>query len=125
MTETAAQAPMSFPADIFSALTPVPYLLAHLTPSNPKAHSLRANGRRAEQFRTPNVNINSLTHCNGSAVVRVGDTAVVCGVRGEILLSKDIPNPPKVAIPEDDTMDSDNTDEDDTEELSSLHLLVP
>lgn len=28
---------------------------------------------------------NSLSHAHGSAVVRTGDTAVVCGVRGEIL----------------------------------------
>lgn len=28
---------------------------------------------------------NSLSHAHGSAVVRAGDTAVVCGVRGEIL----------------------------------------
>lgn len=126
MTETTSQKPMSFPADVFAALTPVLYLLAHLTPSNSNAPSLRANGRRASQFRTPNVNTNSLTHCNGSAVVRLGDTAVVCGVRGEILLSKDISNPPKVELPEDETMDDGAlVDEDDAEELSSLNVLVP
>jgi exosome complex component RRP43 len=58
----------------------------------------------------------------------MGDTAVVCGVRGEILLSKDIPNPPKVHLPQDEEM-SDNSEEDgdnnDTEELSSLNVLVP
>ena len=122
MTETA---PMSFPADVFAALTPVPYLLAHLTPSNTKVPSLRANGRRPNQYRTPNVNTSSLTHCNGSAVVRLGDTSVVCGVRGEILLSKDIPNPPKIELPEDETMSDDDEDEEDAEELSSLNVLVP
>jgi len=126
MSETTSKTPMSFPAEVFAALTPVPYLLAHLTPSNANAPSLRANGRRPHQFRTPNVNTNSLTHCNGSAVVRIGDTSVVCGVRGEILLSKDIPNPPKVDLPEDESMDDETVeDENDAEELSSLNVLVP
>ena len=115
---------MSLPADVFAALTPIPYLLAHLAPS--EGGSLRANGRRPSQVRRPNVNTSSLTHCNGSAVVRIGDTAVVCGVRGEILRTKDIPNPPKVNLSDDEIMDDDQTQEDDdTEELSSLHVLVP
>ena len=32
----------------------------------------------------------SLTHTNGSAVVRIGDTSAVCGVRAEILHTNDI-----------------------------------
>ena len=32
----------------------------------------------------------SLTHTNGSAVVRIGDTAAVCGVRAEVLHTDDI-----------------------------------
>jgi hypothetical protein len=34
-------------------------------------------------------NAGSLTHTNGSAVVRIGDTAAVCGVRAEILHTKE------------------------------------
>jgi exosome complex component RRP43 len=60
-------------------------------------------------------------------VVRLGDTAVVCGVRGEILSSKDIPNPPNIRLPEDEAMNDENGDDDDNdaEELSSLNILVP
>jgi exosome complex component RRP43 len=33
----------------------------------------------------PTLHPNALAHAHGSAVIRSGDTAVVCGVRGEIL----------------------------------------
>jgi len=36
------------------------------------------------------VNTGSLTHANGSAVVRCGDTAAVCGIRAEVLAVGDV-----------------------------------
>lgn len=125
--------PLSFPPDIFQALTPAPYLLAHLSPANPKTPSLRANGRTQSSFRTPARHTNSLTHCSGSAVVRFGDTAVVCGIRGEILLAKDIPNAPVIPnLPDPssqgEAMDSEEAqeeDDDDAKEIADLNLLVP
>jgi exosome complex component RRP43 len=116
--------PLSFPPEIFAALTPTPFLLAHLTPSRPKGQPVRANGRTPSQFRSPVINTNSLTHCSGSAVVRLGDTAVVCGVRGEILLAKNVPNAPKVELPGDEMLDEE-AEEDDITEMASLNLLVP
>lgn len=86
MAET--QPTLSFPRDIFAKLSPHPYLLAHLQP----IPSQRANGRSPAQCRPPHINNGSLTHAEGSAVVRVGDTTVVCGVRGEILLASDAQN---------------------------------
>lgn len=84
------QAPsLSFPRETFAKLTPRAYLQAHLKQATP----VRPNGRSLEEFRTPTINTGSLTHSNGSAVVRCGDTAIVCGVRAEILLASDIPNP--------------------------------
>ncbi|TID15993.1 ribosomal protein S5 domain 2-like protein [Venturia nashicola] len=124
--------PLSFPPDIFQALTPAPYLLAHLSPANPKTPSKRANGRTQSNFRTPARHTNSLTHCSGSAVVRFGDTAVVCGIRGEILLAKDIPNAPVIPnLPDptqvqDESMDEEEQEgEDDAKEIADLNLLVP
>ncbi|MCJ1232556.1 hypothetical protein MMC14_000509 [Varicellaria rhodocarpa] len=84
--------PLSFPAATFAKLSPGPYLQAHLQPSSPSSPSIRPNGRLPNEFRPPTVHTGSLTHASGSAVVRVGDTAVVCGVRGEILLARDVPN---------------------------------
>ena len=87
---------LSFPRETFAKLAPGPFLRAHLKQKTP----IRANGRSPSEFRTPAINMGSLTHSNGSAVVRVGDTAVVCGVRGEILLASDMPHPPGEDIDE-------------------------
>lgn len=99
---------LSFPRETFAKLTPGPFLHAHLKQQG----SIRPSGRNPDDFRKPVVNTGSLTHSNGSAVVRVGDTAVVCGVRAELLLASDIPHPP-------------NDDVDDDDLVEELGLLVP
>lgn len=108
-TTTANAAPgLSFARETFAQLTPKPFLHAHLKQQD----SIRANGRSPKEARKQTVNTGSLTHSNGSAVVRCGDTAVVCGVRAEVLLTSDIPHPPSEDVDEDSS----------TEELG---LLVP
>jgi len=78
---------LTFPAQTFAKLSPSAYLTAHLTsPRGP----LRPSGRKPSESRPPTVHTGSLTHSHGSAVVRCGDTAVVCGVRGEILRVEDV-----------------------------------
>ncbi|KAI0997323.1 hypothetical protein K3495_g10864 [Podosphaera aphanis] len=84
MSATNPQTSLSFPRETFAKLSPRPYLLAHLQPPD-SALASRVNGRSPTQFRPPHINNGSLTHAEGSAVVRIGDTTVVCGVRGEIL----------------------------------------
>ncbi|TQN65896.1 Exosome complex component rrp43 [Colletotrichum shisoi] len=79
------------PRDTFAKLSPHPFLLANLQPPAP-ANAARSNGRAPDEARIPNVNTSSLTHANGSAVVRTGDTTVICGVRAETILAADIPN---------------------------------
>ncbi|KAI6249307.1 Exosome complex component rrp43 [Erysiphe necator] len=89
---TEAPKSLLFTRETFAKLSPHPYLLAHLQPSTSSKSSSpsRANGRTLTQFRPPHVNNGSLTHAEGSAVVRTGDTTVVCGVRGEILLASNV-----------------------------------
>ncbi|KAL1647956.1 hypothetical protein SLS58_002280 [Diplodia intermedia] len=136
---------LSFPRDIFAALSPAPFLLAHLDASSSSSTgsesgkqktttaTTRPNGRAPTESRAPTINTGSLTHCAGSAVVRVGDTAVVCGVRAEILRAADVPNPPRyegVAIADAREQQEEEDDEeeeswDDREELERLGLLVP
>ena len=99
---------LAFPRETFAKLTPGAYLQAHLKQSTP----IRPNGRLLDEFRTPTINTGSLTNSSGSAVVRCGDTAIVCGVRAEILMASAIPNPP-----------SEDLDEEDL--VESLGLLVP
>ncbi|KAF1358883.1 ribosomal protein S5 domain 2-like protein [Lizonia empirigonia] len=117
---TAASAPppaLTFPRPIFAAVSPHPFLQAHLSASKT---ALRANGRAAHEFRAPGVNTGSLTHCNGSAVVRLGNTSVVCGVRAEILKDEDTPGTCSPAA-----LDSDADEDTEGEEIEQLRLLVP
>ncbi|KAF2281410.1 uncharacterized protein EI97DRAFT_410237 [Westerdykella ornata] len=130
---TATPAPLSFPRPIFAALSPHPFLRAHLTSTAPvadrksgakgasKRQGIRANGRTPSESRTPQVHTGSLTHCNGSTVVRLGNTVAVCGVRAEILKAE-----ADVEVTEKVDEDEDGGDDDDAEEeLRALGLLVP
>ncbi|KAF7559628.1 hypothetical protein G7046_g4548 [Stylonectria norvegica] len=76
----------------FAKLSPHPYLLANLEPSSDDKPPTRSNGRAPNEVRPPTVNLSSLSHAHGSAVVRMGDTTVICGVRGETILTSNIPN---------------------------------
>lgn len=124
---------LSFPRDIFAALSPAPFLLAHLddktkTTTSPANTPTRPNGRAPTESRLPTINASSLSHCHGSAVVRLGDTAVVAGVRAEILRHADVPNPPSydgVAIKTPDDEEDEDEAWDDRDELERLGLLVP
>ncbi|KAL8910092.1 MAG: hypothetical protein Q9171_004584, partial [Xanthocarpia ochracea] len=78
--------PLSFPPSHFAKLAPRSYLHAYLSSPNGR----RPSGRLPQESRIPQINTGSLTHCHGSAVVRAGDTAVVCGIRAEILNASDV-----------------------------------
>ncbi|KAL1840843.1 hypothetical protein VTJ49DRAFT_7686 [Mycothermus thermophilus] len=82
---------VSLPAPIFAKLTPHPFLLRTLRPSEPGAKPLRTNGRTPAETRPLRANPSSLSHAHGSALVRAGDTTVVCGVRAELLPVDRIP----------------------------------
>lgn len=102
--------PNGLPAATFAKLSPHEYLLANLSPIDPDVRPTRVNGRATAQGRSLHVNVSSLTHAHGSALVRTGDSTVICGVRGETLLVSDIPN-----------YRADNAET----ELASYDLLVP
>jgi len=93
---------LTFPRETFAKITPKAFLQAHLKQAQPT----RAGGRSPEEFREQTVNTGSLTQSNGSAVVRCGDTAIVCGVRGEILLASDIPHPPNSDVSDEDLVET-------------------
>src|SRR4051812_42943986 len=73
--------PFSFSGPLFRLIAPPVYLRQHLEQKPP----LRPSGRPPMDARPLTLTTGSLSHAHGSAVVRAGDTAVVCGVRGEIL----------------------------------------
>ncbi|KAL4805811.1 ribosomal protein S5 domain 2-type protein [Aspergillus unguis] len=145
----AAQSPapsLALPPSQFARLQPHAYLLAHLSPpASSQQPSIRANGRAASQFRVTSANKGSLTHTNGSAVVRLGDTTAVCGVKAEILQTEDIASwsvshsssspsssnkRRKLANPtekpgEDREDGSQETEDEEDSYISDFNLLVP
>lgn len=113
-TETStAPSALSFPRETFAKLQPDAFLLAHLKPASSRTTPSRPSSRAPSEFRAPTINSGSLTHASGSAVVRLGDTAVVCGVRAEILRAQDIPHPYRTPS------------NDSSTEIEELGLLVP
>ena len=103
---------LTLPRNVIATLAPTAYLLAHLHPSKSSTNpATRPSGRAPTTFRPATCTTGSLANCAGSAVVRVGDTAVVCGIQSEILLAHDIADPPRGCSA--------------GEELARLQLLVP
>ena len=76
----------------FAKLSPHPYLLANLDPTDDDREPSRSNGRAPNEGRPVTANLSSLSHAEGSSLVRLGDTTVICGVRAETILSTSIPN---------------------------------
>ncbi|KAF9266804.1 hypothetical protein L218DRAFT_971217 [Marasmius fiardii PR-910] len=68
----------SLKAAIFQRLRPRVYLERFL------AEKFRPDGRSEDEWRDVDINIGSITTANGSALVRMGGTTIVCGVKAEI-----------------------------------------
>ncbi|KAL5606679.1 hypothetical protein BROUX41_003075 [Berkeleyomyces rouxiae] len=82
---------VGLPRATFAKLAPHPYLLANLDSQAPGG-PLRSNGRTPDVARPPYINQSSLTHAHGSSLVRLGNTTVICGVRGETIPVSKIPS---------------------------------
>ncbi|KAI1755954.1 exosome complex exonuclease RRP43 [Xylaria castorea] len=114
----ATQTSQTLSSATYAKLSPHPYLLANLQPPNPGTPPSRTNGRQPTQARPPSINTASLSHAHGSAVVRTGDTTVICGVRGETLSTSQIPNYRSELL-------NAAADIASTDELRDYDLLVP
>jgi len=108
---------------IFAKLTPHEFLLANLQPGEGGQKPSRTNGRAPPQSRRPQIHTGSLSHAHGSAIVRNGDTTVICGVRGEILPVTSIPHyRPRSRL---DRADAAFAAADGRRELRDYDLVVP
>jgi exosome complex component RRP43 len=65
-------------AQIFQRLHPRVYLERFV------AEKIRPDGRTFDEWRNVSVNVGSISTADGSALVRMGDTTIVCGVKAEI-----------------------------------------
>ncbi|KAK3336663.1 ribosomal protein S5 domain 2-like protein [Cercophora scortea] len=117
---------LSFSRPTFAKLSPHPYLLTNLSPQSPSTKPSRTNGRAPHEARPVQIHTSSLSHAHGSALVRSGNTTVVCGVRAEILPVTNIPQyRPRSSLQPSSTTTSDDDDAADRAELKTYDLLVP
>ncbi|KAF7327752.1 Semialdhyde-dh domain-containing protein [Mycena kentingensis (nom. inval.)] len=65
-------------AAVFQRLHPRTYLERFI------AESYRPDGRQFDGWRDVSVNVGSISTADGSALVRLGETAIVCGIKAEI-----------------------------------------
>ncbi|THV03522.1 hypothetical protein K435DRAFT_827094 [Dendrothele bispora CBS 962.96] len=65
-------------AAIFQRLHPRTYLERFL------AEGVRPDGRDLDEWRSIELNVGSISTANGSALVKLGQTTIVCGVKAEI-----------------------------------------
>ncbi|KAF8885791.1 ribosomal protein S5 domain 2-like protein [Infundibulicybe gibba] len=68
----------SLKASVFQRLHPRVYLERFL------AEKVRPDGRNFDEWRDISVNVGSISTADGSALVRLGQTTIVCGVKAEI-----------------------------------------
>ncbi|KAF9458465.1 ribosomal protein S5 domain 2-type protein [Collybia nuda] len=78
MTPISPQEQEALKASIFQRLHPRIYLERFLS------ENIRPDGRDFDVWRDVFVNVGSITTADGSALVRLGNTTIVCGVKAEI-----------------------------------------
>ncbi|KAI1611995.1 exoribonuclease [Exophiala viscosa] len=128
---TAAATPTaSVPASAMPLISPNALLHAHLKQNPPR----RPSNRAPSEPRPIQLNTGSLTHCNGSSLVKVGATTIVCGVRAEILPVTEIPSfritktsssyNPAAPVRRDDRYEDDEGN-DENAAIPLYHLVVP
>ncbi|KAK4219082.1 ribosomal protein S5 domain 2-like protein [Rhypophila decipiens] len=116
---------LSFSRPAFAKLSPHPFLLASLSQSDSTTPASRTNGRAPNQDRPFQIHTSSLAHAHGSALVRLGDTTVVCGVRGEILPVTSIPQYRPATLYDVEQLDAGGSVGLGRGELKDYDLLVP
>jgi exosome complex RNA-binding protein Rrp42 (RNase PH superfamily) len=57
------------------AINPVKYLRNYLE------KSIRSDGRELLEFRPTIINVDSISKADGSALVKIGSTTVICGIK--------------------------------------------
>ncbi|KAH0555340.1 exosome complex component RRP43-like [Cotesia glomerata] len=65
-------------ASLYQTLYPSKYLKDYLS------QDIRPDGREFLNYRPVNVNVSSITQADGSAIYKIGNTKIVCGIKAEL-----------------------------------------
>ncbi|KAF7993745.1 hypothetical protein HCN44_010340 [Aphidius gifuensis] len=69
-------------ASLYKTIYPVKYLRDYLS------ENIRPDGREFLSFRPVSVNVSSVTQADSSAIFKLGNTTVVCGIKAELCCPK-------------------------------------
>ncbi|KAG1050568.1 hypothetical protein G6F42_029003 [Rhizopus arrhizus] len=87
MATTTTAAPTTDKFEIFSRIQPHEYLKRFLD------QKVRPDGRTLNEFRKTMITSGAISTANASAMVRLGGTTVVCGIKAAVCEPKiDVPN---------------------------------
>ncbi|RUS15041.1 ribosomal protein S5 domain 2-type protein, partial [Endogone sp. FLAS-F59071] len=86
-TSVTAQLPR-LPFDIFRRIQPHEYFRRFIE------QNVRPDGRPLHKFRKTTLTVGAISTADGSAMVRIGGTTVICGIKAEI-------SEPKIRFPEE------------------------
>lgn len=74
-------------AEQYKVLHPIKYYRDYL------AHNIRPDGREFDQFRPVVINLGAIKTADGSALVKLGQTTVICGIKAQLCRPKaEMPN---------------------------------
>ena len=113
--------PHPIPAAVMPLISPSALLHAHLQ----QTPSIRRDGRAPSDTRPIQLTIGSLTHANGSSLVRIGSTTCVAGVRAEILPVSSIADYRAQPLDQEEATDKQAPPLLEDSESTLYNLLVP
>lgn len=102
-------------------IAPPILLSAYLSQTPPT----RPSNRTPTQTLPISLNTSSLTHCNGSSLIKLGETTVVCGIRAELLPVSEIPHYRASALAREVAQANNEDPDADYEAVTLNNLLVP
>lgn len=111
----------SVPPSSMPLISPSALLQAYLSQKLPT----RPSNRNPTQTRPIHLNLGSLTHCNGSSLVKVGESTVVCGIRAEILPVREIAHYSGGVVTQDVEELDEEIEDEQYEAVTLNNLLVP
>lgn len=111
----------TIPPSTMPLISPPILLSAYLSQTPPT----RPSNRTPTQTLPINLNTSSLTHCNGSSLLKLGETTVVCGIRAELLLVSEIAHFRASETARNNTQGTEDDPEAGYEAVTLNNLLVP
>ncbi|RUP45391.1 exosome complex component RRP43 [Jimgerdemannia flammicorona] len=99
-------------ADVFRRIQPHEYFRRFIE------QNVRPDGRQLHKFRKTTLNVGAISTANGSAMVRIGGTTVICGIKAEVA-------EPKISTPDEGFLDPAHVQAHSSYATQHAYISVP